>query len=72
LEYKVSKEYIFYEVLALYIPQPHHLLYTFYVVLDDLLVKSFVDLSEYLREKRQPLLKVKSIPIKGVLIIVFS
>jgi hypothetical protein len=37
-----------------------------------LLERSFVNLSEYLLEKLQPLRKVKSIPIKGMSIIIFS
>ena len=57
LEYKVSKECI-YEVLAFYILQPHHVLYTLvYEFLADPLGSDLVAFSEYLLEKPQLLQK---------------
>ena len=71
LEHKVFSMCI-YEVLASYIPQSDHLLCNVYEVCYDLLERRFVNLSEYLLEKPQPLRKVKSILIKGMSIIIFS
>ena len=75
LEYKDWNECI-YEVLAFlafYIPLPYHVFYILvYEFLADPLGRSFVDFSEYLLEKHQLLQKVKSILIKGTLLIIFS
>jgi hypothetical protein len=65
--------YRIYEVfLALYIRLPDHLFCNVYELLAYLLVRSFVNLSEYLLEKHQPLRKVKEFQVKGTLLTIFS
>ena len=72
LEYKVFSMCI-YEVFSACDRQlPYHYLCNVYEVLADPLGNGLVVFSEYPLEKPQPLRKVKSILIKGVLIIVFS